>query len=84
MRTPWARNEKRFMHRVLAQLIEAADNDGNLSEDAFIGAFQVFVPEGHGAPPVPVLRHLFALFDQDHNGSVDGNELAAGLSAGWC
>ena len=68
---------------VLAQVNRYADDNGQLSKNRFIAAFQRFLvsqtPSYRERAEV-LLTHLFNLFDLDGNGVVDAGELLAGLS----
>jgi Ca2+-binding EF-hand superfamily protein len=73
---------------VFEMFAEVADDEGLLSEDAFLQCFEQLVaargsitPRSSDATRTRSLVHrLFAIFDADGNGVVDFSELASGLS----
>mmetsp|Transcript_9937 Transcript_9937/g.18805 ORF Transcript_9937/g.18805 Transcript_9937/m.18805 type:complete len:2759 (+) Transcript_9937:118-8394(+) len=66
-----------------------ADGNGRLDKKAFLSSFREIIAEAEGVAMLTteeknrlgvVLEKLFEIFDTDHNGFVDGQELNAGLS----
>ncbi|OQR94910.1 hypothetical protein ACHHYP_00829 [Achlya hypogyna] len=66
---------------VFEVLAEAADANGNLTKEAFVGCFEAhFVPGPVEGRVHEVLSRLFGIFDSDKNGVVDFSEITAGLT----
>ncbi|RHY27525.1 hypothetical protein DYB32_010802, partial [Aphanomyces invadans] len=73
--------ERHAPDTVFELLADCADNNGNLTKDAFSECFQVhFLTTTPDARSIAAIHRLFDIFDADGNGTVDFAELAAGLS----